>query len=95
MESVETVLAQLSDLYERAVETLRADILAFAREGIAPAPAKRLDGTYAYPELVVRYGGEPPKRRHGLAYGRLNAPGNYATTVTRPRQFAAYLTVQL
>ncbi len=95
MELVETILESLTDYYERAVETLRADIIAFARSGALPSPSRRLDGSYAYPELVVRYGGEPPASSRGLAYGRLNEPGTYATTVTRPHLFADYLTEQL
>ncbi|MCT2558838.1 AMP nucleosidase [Tsuneonella sp. YG55] len=95
MESVETILDALTAHYERAVETLRADIVAFARDGSLPPAQKRLDGSYAYPELVIRYGGEPPASSRGLAYGRLNEAGTYATTVTRPQLFAAYLAEQL
>ena len=95
MQSTDSILSQITELYDRAVETLRADILAFARSGTVPPAAKRLDGSYAYPELVVRYAGEPPASSRGRAYGRLNAPGTYATTVTKPALFAAYLTEQL
>ncbi|MFA9200188.1 MAG: AMP nucleosidase [Cypionkella sp.] len=95
MESVDAVLAQLNALYDRAVEALRADVLAFARDGAIPPLSRRLDGSYAYPELVVRYGGEPPASSRARAYGRLNAPGTYATTVTRPQLFGPYLAEQL
>ncbi len=95
MQSVDAILAQLTDLYDRAVACLRADVLAFAREGTRPAPGKRLDGSYAYPELVVRFAGGDPHRGRGRAFGRLNAPGVYATTVTRPALFADYLREQL
>ncbi len=95
MELVETILKSLTEYYERAVETLRADIIAYARERTLPPASKRLDGSYAYPELVVRYGGEPPASSRGLAYGRLNEAGTYATTVTRPHLFADYLAEQL
>ena len=95
MESVDTLLSQLTELYDRAVETLRADILAFAREGTLPEAAKRLDGSYAYPELVIRYAGEPPASSRGRAYGRLNFPGTYVTTVTKPKLFGPYLKEQL
>jgi AMP nucleosidase len=95
MESVETIIAQLADIHDRAVDALRTDILAFARDGALPPPAKRLDGSYAYPELVIHYHGEPPTSTRGLAYGRLNSAGTYATTVTKPRLFAAYLAEQL
>ena len=95
MESVEAILAQLTEHYDRAVKNLREDIVAFARDGKVPSASRRTDGSYAYPELVIRYGGEAPASPHGLAYGRLNAPGTYATTVTRPALFASYLTEQL
>jgi AMP nucleosidase len=95
MQSVETILQQLTELYDRAVGTLRADVLAYARDGSVPAPAKRLDGSYAYPELVVRYGGGEPRQGRSRAFGRLNSPGVYATTVTRPALFADYLRDQL
>ena len=60
MESTETIIARLTELYDRSVETLRADIRAFTRDGTVPPHAKRLDGSYAYPELVIRYSGEAP-----------------------------------
>ena len=95
MQRINSILTQLNTLYDRAVGTLRADILSYARGGTLPAPGKRTDGSYAYPELVIRYAGEPPASSRGRAYGRLNAPGTYATTVTRPQHFAAYLAEQL
>ena len=47
MQSVETILQQLDELYARAVDTLRADVLAFTRDGTLPAPSRRIDGSYA------------------------------------------------
>ena len=95
MQSVETILQQLSELYERAVSTLRADVLAYARDGNLPAPSRRIDGSYAYPELVVRFAGGEARQGRSRAFGRLNVPGTYATTVTRPAFFADYLRDQL
>ncbi|WP_126175367.1 AMP nucleosidase [Tsuneonella rigui] len=95
MQSVETILQQLSELYERAVGTLRADVLAYARDGSLPAPSRRIDGSYAYPELVIRYGGGDRVQSRSRAFGRLNVAGTYATTVTRPTLFADYLRDQL
>jgi len=95
MESVDTILGQLEDIYDRAVETLRADIVAFARDGSLPSDEKRLDGSYAYPELLVRFKGGAQPGARSRAFGRLNAPGTYATTVTRPRMFGPYLAEQL
>jgi AMP nucleosidase len=95
MQSVQSILDQLCELYDRAVGTLRADVLTYARDGRLPDASRRLDGSYAYPELVVRYGGSDAPRRRSRAFGRLNVPGTYATTVTRPALFADYLREQL
>ena len=95
MQSVETILQQLSDLYDQAVATLRADVLAYARDSRLPDALRRLDGSYAYPELVVRFAGGESREGRGRAFGRLNVPGTYATTVTRPALFADYLRDQL
>jgi len=95
MQSVETTLTQLSELYDQAVGNLRDDVLAYARDGQLPPPSRRLDGSYAYPELVVRYPGGEPRQSRGRAFGRLNVAGTYATTVTRPALFADYLRDQL
>ncbi len=95
MESLDIIINELDALYKAAVELLRADVMAFGRDGTLPPPERRKDGSYAYPELVMRFaGGEQPHDR-SRAFGRLNAPGTYATTVTRPRMFADYLTEQL
>ena len=74
---------------------LRADVIAFGRDRALPPAERRLDGSYAYPELRLRYrGGEQPASR-GRAFGRLNAPGLYTTTITRPALFRDYLADQL
>lgn len=95
MESIEKIIDELETLYTAAVERLRGDVIAFGRDGTLPPPGRRKDGSYAYPELVMRFtGGQQPEDR-SRAFGRLNAPGTYATTVTQPRMFADYLTEQL
>ena len=95
MESPEKIIEDLTRLYDESVEQLRADIVAFAREGTLPKPEKRSDGSYAYPEIRLRFRGGARPADSSRAYGRLNAPGTYATTVTRPRLFADYLCEQL
>ncbi len=95
MQSVESILHQLAEHYDQAVGTLRDDVLAYARDGRLPDHSRRMDGSYAYPELVLRYAGSDAPRRRSRAFGRLNVPGTYATTVTRPKLFAAYLREQL
>ena len=95
MESPEKIIESLTRLYDESVERLRADIMAFAREGALPKPEKRSDGSYAYPEIRLRFRGGSRPADSSRAYGRLNAPGTYATTVTRPKLFADYLAEQL
>ncbi|MFZ1743055.1 MAG: AMP nucleosidase [Pontixanthobacter sp.] len=95
MKTVENIIGELDRLYQESVSRLRADVIAFARDGSLPSKVRRTDGSYAYPELVVRFiGGEQPEDR-SRAFGRLNAPGTYATTVTKPAMFADYLREQL
>ncbi len=91
MESIEQMLDRIEKIYDAAVERLREDVIAFGRDRDLPAPERRSDGSYAYPELRLRFrGGDQPEDR-SRAFGRLNAPGLYTTTVTRPRLFRDYL----
>jgi len=95
MKSIETIIGELDRLYNASVERLRADVSAFGRDGSLPSKTRRTDSSYAYPELVMRFmGGAQPEDR-SRAFGRLNEPGTYATTVTRPAMFADYLRDQL
>ena len=95
MTSIDAVLDHLEALHEAAVGRLRADVIAFGRTRKRPPPGRRHDGSYTYPELRLHYrGGEQPPDR-GRAFGRLNAPGTYATTITRPALFRDYLAEQL
>ena len=95
MKSIDTILDKLEELHGAAVARLRADVIAFGRDRSLPPTQRRLDGSYAYPELRLRYrGGEQPAIR-GRAFGRLNAPGLYTTTITRPTLFRDYLADQL
>ena len=95
MERVENAIRQLQELHTASVERLRADVIAFGRNGTTPPPERRHDGSYAYPELVVTFAGGAQPDDRSRAFGRLNAPGAYATTVTRPALFADYLREQL
>lgn len=95
MDSPQTVIAELTRLYDATCGTLRADILAYAASGKPPTAKRRTDGSYCYPELRLTYrGGKQPADR-SRAFGRLTVPGTYATTVTRPALFADYLAEQL
>ena len=40
--------------HEHGIERLRDDVIAFGRNRDLPAPERRKDGSYAYPELRLR-----------------------------------------
>ncbi|HAU22276.1 MAG TPA: AMP nucleosidase [Erythrobacter sp.] len=95
MEIVESILAQLQETYDKAVATLRDDVVAFGTKGTIPPSRKREDGSYAYPELKIHFEGKGDPKDRSRAFGRLEQSGTYATTVTRPSLFAPYLREQL
>ncbi|MEL7197341.1 MAG: AMP nucleosidase [Pseudomonadota bacterium] len=101
MISIQDIIAQLQTHYEEAVSSLRADVIAYGRDGIVPDPAKRDNGSYAYPQITLKYSGlaaadsDPETLDRSRAFGRLEIAGTYTTTVTRPDLFASYLTEQL
>ncbi len=99
MIDIADILEQLQSHYSAAVSALRTDVIAFGRDGAIPPARKREDGSYAYPQLTLHYegegaeGSEPSDRSR--AFGRLEQPGTYTTTITHPDLFAPYLTEQL
>ena len=95
METIDQTLDKLEKIYDAAIARLREDVIAYGRNRDLPAPERRSDGSYAYPELRLRFrGGDQPEDRN-RAFGRLNAPGLYTTTVTKPALFRDYLKEQL
>jgi AMP nucleosidase len=90
-----TIISELTEIYDAAVERLRADIAGYARTREAPSPERRHDGSYCYPELRVRFLGGSFTGDRSRAFARLHRPGTYATTITRPGLYADYLTEQL
>ncbi len=95
MQAFQEIHNELTRIYDEARETLRADILAFAKDGTLPPVERRVDGSYAYPELKLTYEGVGEPTDRSRAFGRLEQAGTYATTITRPDLFAAYLEEQL
>ncbi|KPQ29187.1 MAG: AMP nucleosidase Amn, partial [Porphyrobacter sp. HL-46] len=95
MIDIPAILAQLQQHYDAAVSALREDVIAFGKNGTVPPQRKREDGSYAYPQITMRYAGIGAPRDRSRAFGRLEMPGTYTTTITRPDLFAAYLTEQL
>src|SRR5579872_3518535 len=95
MQSADAIIAKLTQLYERAVTALRADVAAYAANGTLPPPERRRDGSWCYPELRLHYAGRENRPDVTRAYGRLSRGGTYSCTITRPALFADYLTEQL
>ena len=95
MEMTEKHIAELVRVYETAVQTLQADIAAFAADGTLPPADRRVSRAWCYPELRVHYAGEQTGSNFTRAFGRLARTGTFATTVTRPALFADYLHEQL
>lgn len=89
----EEAVAELEQQYAAATDALRAALEKFFAEREPPTPAER--ASYRYPEIRVDYrpdGVTPSSRR---AYAKFPAPGAYATTITHPAAFRAYLLEQL
>jgi AMP nucleosidase len=95
METPETIITELSRIFDAAVACLRADIAAFATQGTPPPPERRHDGSYCYPELRIHFDGQTLGDHSTRSFGRLIERGTYACTVTRPALFEDYLAEQL
>lgn len=95
MEKTETHIAELVRIYDTAVATLKADIAAFASAGTLPPADRRETRAWCYPELRIRYRGTETQADLSRAFGRLQHPADYTTTITRPTFFAEYLAEQL
>ena len=93
--STSAILDELAARHAASVEALRAAMRRYLETGERPDPALRASGAFTYPELRVTYHATGPRVRLSRAYGRLNAAGVYATTVTQPELFRAFLTEQL
>ncbi|MGL4495225.1 MAG: AMP nucleosidase [Beijerinckiaceae bacterium] len=91
--SPEQAIDRLDYLYAEATDALRRALEHFFITREPPPPEQR--ALFKYPELVVRYDASavPPANRR--AFAKLAGPGEYATTVTHPRDFRAYLLEQL
>ena len=95
MQDAAAVVAELDRLYEASRERLRTALQAYIADGTRPDEAARKAGAFAYPELRLRYSGERAARPASHAWGRLTAPGTYATSITRPALFRDYLAEQI
>lgn len=89
------IVAQLDDIYQASIQSLRDAMQEYARTGTVPGPQSKVDRRFCYPQLRVHYRGEGDAPPPGRSFARLSHAGDYATTVTRPAMFADYLAEQI
>ncbi|MBO9712887.1 AMP nucleosidase [Sphingomonas sp.] len=90
------IVAELDRLYTASVERLQTALARYLDDGTPPDRQARLDGSFAYPEIHLRYrGGNEQRPAPPRSFGRLIDPGEYRISVTKPGMFADYLTEQL
>ncbi len=89
------IVAELDRLYTGAVARLQAALTAYLADGATPSRDSRKDGSFAYPEIRLRFGGGDGRPTPLRSFGRLVTPGEYRISVTKPAIFADYLTEQL
>lgn len=95
MTKAESIVAELDRLYTASVSRLKAALETYLSTGEAPAPESRKDGSFAYPEIRVRYTGGPDRPAPTRSFGRLVTAGDYRISVTKPAMYGDYLTEQL
>jgi AMP nucleosidase len=93
--NIEQIIQDLARIYDAAVATLRADILAFAQHGTLPPADRIAERAWCYPELRIHYSGRETHADARRSFGRLIDAGTYSTTVTKPELFADYLAEQI
>ncbi len=93
METPDAAVERLSDLHRGATRALRTALTRFLNEGTVPDLATRVQ--FRYPELRLTCAPNGPMPRIKRATAKFQAPGVYATTVTQPADFRAYLLEQL
>jgi AMP nucleosidase len=94
MTNASDIVAELDRLYLASVSRLQTALTVFLADRTLPDPLSRTDGSFAYPEILVKYrGGSTPAP--GRSFGRLVTPGEYRISVTKPAMFADYLIEQI
>jgi AMP nucleosidase len=90
-----SIVAELDRLYTASVKRLQDALTAYLTDRTTPDPASRTDGSFAYPEIRLRYLGADDRPAPIRSFGRLVTPGEYKISVTKPAIFADYLIEQL
>jgi AMP nucleosidase len=89
----EDAVEQLEALYDAAITAERDALDRFVAHGIPPTAEER--AAFRYPELRLRWEPKGPFPRTRRAWAKLQMAGEYATTITQPAAFRAYLLQQL
>ncbi|TKD50500.1 AMP nucleosidase [Sphingomonas baiyangensis] len=95
MTQASDIVAELDRLYRASVKRLQTALDAYLTRGETPQPDARTDGSFAYPEIRVRYADGPERPTPLRSFGRLVTPGEYRISVTKPAMYADYLCEQL
>ncbi len=96
-ESLKPVLCTTAGDVIAALETFYAHATGFLRQKLEQVDGAGSPGVSyraCYPELVLEIA-DYSVGDSRLSYGRVDLPGTYVTTVTRPQLFASYLTEQV
>jgi AMP nucleosidase len=94
-EDIPALVDSLCEISDKSISCLRSALARYLNDGERPDPEARARGLFAYPELRIDYRHDQPTEFPTRAYGRLNRPGRYATSIAQPRLFRKYLTEQL
>ncbi|NJM49621.1 MAG: AMP nucleosidase [Sphingomonadales bacterium] len=89
------IVEDIISAYEASVQRLRAAIADYLKFRKLPDHTARANFDYAYPEIIIQYNGGQKDNVSNLAFGRMEKPGVYRSTVTQPHLFAKYLASQL
>jgi AMP nucleosidase len=95
MTSSKIIIEELEAHYSASVSRLRNAVEHYVATGTPPPASARSDGSFAYPELHIHYLGTERSPHPMRSFGRLEKPGDYVVTVTRPQIFGDYLREQL
>lgn len=89
------IVDEVISAYDQATERLRSALADYLKNRKPPAASWRDHSDFCYPEIVIHYSGSQRENISNLAFGRMEKPGVYRTTVTQPQLFAKYLVSQL
>ena len=79
--TAQDIVAELERLYAASVARLQAALTCYLETGVPPSPEMRRDGSFAYPEIRLRFRGGNEAPATMRSFGRLVTPGEYRISV--------------